>query len=163
MVRSEALRGQLARMLAWNEAHVGFDAAVEGLAPSLRGRRPNGFPHSCWELVEHIRLAQHDLLEFCRNPNYSAPRWPEGYWPALAGPPTPRSWDESIAAFRSDREALQAFVTKSGIDLGARIPHGTGQTYLRSVLLAADHTSYHVGQLVAVRRLLGAWPPASSS
>ena len=160
MVRSEALRGQLARMLAWNEAHVGFDAAVEGLPAALRGRRPENFPHSCWELVEHIRLAQRDLLEFCRNPTYSAPRWPDDYWPAQPAPPSPRSWDESIAAFRTDREALQAFVRESGTDLGARIPHGTGQTYLRSVLLAADHTSYHVGQLVAVRHLLGAWPPA---
>jgi uncharacterized damage-inducible protein DinB len=159
MVRSDALRKQLARLLAWRDAHVGFDEAVAGLSPELRGRRPSTFPHSCWELVEHIRLAQRDLLEFCRNPAYSAPRWPEDYWPSRPEPPAPESWDESIEAFRADREALQAFVTESGVDLGARIPHGTGQTYLRSVLLVADHTAYHVGQLVAVRRLLDAWPP----
>ncbi len=159
-MRADALRVQLARLLEWQEAHVGFDAAVAALPPELRGRRPENYPHSCWELLEHMRLAQRDLLEFCRNPGYRAPQWPEDYWPPHAAPPTPGSWDESVAAFRADREALQAFVREGRNDLGSRIPHGTGQTYLRSVLLVADHTSYHVGQLVAVRRLLGAWPPA---
>jgi len=159
-VRADALRVQLARVLEWQEAHVGFDAAVAGVPAGLRGRRPGNYPHSCWELLEHMRLAQRDLLDFCRNPAYKAPRWPEDYWPPRAEPPTPGSWDESVAAFRADREALQAFVRDGKTDLGSRIPHGTGQTYLRSVLLVADHTSYHVGQLVAVRRLLGAWPPA---
>ena len=158
-MRADALRRQLARALGWREAHAGFDAAVDGLPHELRGRRPAGLPHSCWELVEHIRLAQRDLLEFCTNPDYSAPRWPEGYWPSRPEPPSPESWEESIAAFHADREALQAFVTESGTDLGAKIPHGTGQTYLRSVLLVVDHTAYHVGQLVAVRQLLGSWPP----
>ena len=106
-----------------------------------------------------MRLAQRDLLDFCRNPVYTAPPWPDGYWPGQVAPPTERGWEESVAAFVADREALQTFVTDSGTELGAKIPHGTGQTYLRSILLVADHTSYHVGQLVAVRRLLGAWPP----
>jgi uncharacterized damage-inducible protein DinB len=157
-MRADALRRQLARALAWREAHVGFDAAVADLPAELRGRRPQGYPHSCWEIVEHVRLAQRDLLEFCRNPEYAAPRWPEEYWPARPEPPTAESWEASVAQFRADREELEAFVTSSGVDLGARIPHGTGQTYLRSVLLVLDHTAYHVGQLVAVRRLLGAWP-----
>jgi hypothetical protein len=151
------IREQLADALAWHEAHAAFDGAVEGLTPELRGRRATGFPHSPWELVEHLRLAQQDLLEFCRNPAYQARSWPDDYWPKGAAPPTAKAWDASIRAYRSDREELRALVRDPAITLESRIPHGKGQTYLREILLAIDHAAYHVGQLVAVRRALGAW------
>src|SRR5450631_3387892 len=154
----EPYREPIARALDWTEAHVGFDAAVKGLPVALRGRRPKGFSHSPWELLEHLRLAQRDLLEFCRNANYAAGKWPEDYWPASPKPPKAKSWSESVAAFRADREALKKLVADPKLDLAAPIPHGKGKTYLRSILLVIDHSSYHVGQLVAARKLLGAWP-----
>jgi hypothetical protein len=108
-------------------------------------------------LIEHLRLAQHDILDFCRNPEYRELHWPDDYWPPSAAPLKPTAWDESIAQFRRDRAALQSLASDLRIDLFARIPHGSGQTYLRELLLAADHSAYHVGQLVTVRRALGAW------
>ncbi|HKP74983.1 MAG TPA: DinB family protein [Longimicrobiaceae bacterium] len=152
-----ALREQIAKLLAWREAHAGFDRAVDGLAPELRGRRPDGLPHSPWELLEHIRLAQHDILDFTVNPHYIELRWPDDYGPPTPAPPSATAWAESVALVRADREALQAIATDESIDLAANIPHGSGQTYLRELLLAADHMAYHVGQLVLVRQLLGAW------
>jgi uncharacterized damage-inducible protein DinB len=152
-----ALRAQLARLLDWEDAHLSFDAAVEEVPPKLRGAAPAGLPYSPWQLIEHLRLTQHDILDFCRNPNYRELHWPDDYWPASAAPPKPADWDESIAQFRRDRAALQSLASDSKIDLFARIPHGSGQTYLRELLLVADHSAYHVGQLVTVRRALGAW------
>jgi uncharacterized damage-inducible protein DinB len=137
---------------------VGFDAAVAGLPPKLRGVRPKRLPHSPWELLEHLRLTQRDILEFCRNTGYKERRWPADYWPPSAEPPSPRSWNASVAAFRRDRSALRRMAQDPRLDLFAAIPHGSGQTYLRELLLAADHNAYHVGQLVLVRRVLGAWP-----
>jgi uncharacterized damage-inducible protein DinB len=152
-----ALRAQLARLLDWEDAHLSFDAAVEGVPPKLRGAAPAGLPYSPWQLIEHLRLTQHDILDFCRNPNYRELHWPDDYWPASAAPPKPADWDESIAQFRRDRAALQSLASDSKIDLFAQISHGSGQTYLRELLLVADHSAYHVGQLVTVRRALGAW------
>ena len=152
-----ALRAHIAKALDWQEAHVGFEKVVEGMPPELRGRRPEGVPYSAWQLLEHMRRTQHDILEFCRNPNYVEPRWPDDYWPATDAPPSSAAWDESIAAFRRERDALKLVATDATVDLFATIPHGSGQTYLRELLLIADHNAYHLGQLVAVRRLLGAW------
>lgn len=152
-----APREHVGELLAWGDAHVDFDAAAAGLAPELRGQRPAGLPYSPWELLEHLRITQHDILDFTRNPDYAELSWPDDYWPPSAEPPSPDAWDRSAAAFTADRAALQAIAADPGIDLFARIPHGQGQTYLRELLLAADHTSYHVGQIVLVRRLLGAW------
>jgi uncharacterized damage-inducible protein DinB len=157
---SAPLRAQLRRILGWQDAHVGFEKSVEGLAPKLRGVRVAGFPHSAWELVEHMRITQRDILDFCRDPKYEEPTWPDDYWPASAEPPSERAWDESIAAFREDRAALEALAVDESIDLFAKIPHGSGQTYLRELLLVADHNAYHLGQLVAVRQQLGAWGTA---
>jgi hypothetical protein len=151
-----ALRDQLARFLDWKEAHAGFDKAVEGLPPELRGVVPPGLQHSAWQILEHLRIAQHDILDFSVNPEYEEKKWPDDYWPPAA-PPTPAAWDESVAAYRRDRDAVKSLVRDSNVDLYARIPHGNGQTYLREVLLVADHAAYHVGQLVLVRQLLGAW------
>lgn len=160
MDTTDPLRTHLARLLDWQDAHASFDAAVAGLAPEHRGTRPAGLPHSPWELVEHIRLAQHDILDFCRNPDYVELAWPADYWPPGAAPPSPEAWEESVAAAGRDREALRRLAADPAVDLFAAIPHGTGQTVLRELLLVADHTAYHVGQLVLARRLLGAWPAA---
>lgn len=157
-VSEAALRRELAHALDWHEAHATFDAAVTDLAPALRGRVPAGLPYSAWQLVEHIRRAQADILEFCTSADYDEKEWPKDYWPELAEPPSPDAWDESIAAVRRDRKALAALVTDSKTNLTTRVPNGDGQSYLREVLLVIDHTAYHVGELVVLRRLLGAWP-----
>ena len=158
MTQIDALRAQLAAILDWQDAHATFDAAVEGVPPELRGRQPEGLPYSPWQLLEHLRITQWDILEFCRNPEYAEMRWPDDYWPDGAEPPSPEAWDEGIRAYRTDREMLKALATDPEIALFARIPHGTGQTYLRELLLVADHTAYHVGEMIVVRRLLGIWP-----
>lgn len=152
-----ALRDHLRRVLEWKDAHATFDAAVADVPPALRGRRPHGLPYSPWELLEHLRLAQADILEFCVDPAYREKEWPADYWPPSPAPPSDAAWDESVAAFRRDREALRRLAADPAVDLFAKIPHGEGQTYLRELLLVADHNAYHVGQLVAVRRLLGDW------
>jgi len=124
----------------------------------LRGRRPEGSPYSVWEQLEHIRLAQRDLLEFCTNPAYAETlAWPDDYWPRSPEPASDAAWDESIAAIRRDREEFKRWTVETEIDLTQKIPHGTGQTYLRTALVAVDHAAYHVGQIVLIRKLLGAW------
>jgi uncharacterized damage-inducible protein DinB len=157
MDRDDALRVLLSKLLDWEDAHLSFDSAVGGIPPESRGARPEGAPHSPWQLLEHIRICQRDILEFCRNSEYVEMKF-EDYWPADGVPPTDAAWDESIAAFRRDRDALKALVSDSGVDLFAPIAHGTGQTYLRELVLVADHNAYHVGQLVLIQRLLGVWP-----
>ncbi|HEU0013292.1 MAG TPA: DinB family protein [Longimicrobium sp.] len=152
-----ALREQLAKVLDWEDAHAGFGAAVEGIPPEMRGVRAEGMPHSAWELLEHLRIAQRDILDFCRDPGYTEPSWPADYWPASPAPPSAGAWDASIAAFRADLEAMRALALDASTDLFARIPHGGGQTVLREVLLVADHNAYHVGQLVSLRHALGIW------
>ena len=151
------VRSHVSSLLAWKDAHAGFDIAIKDTPVELRGMRPNGLPHSPWELLEHIRLAQHDILDFCRNPNYKELTWPTDYWPPSPTPPNAAAWDASLQQFFDDRRALQQLAADQSMDLTARIPHGNGQTYLRELLLVADHTAYHVGQLVLVRQLLGAW------
>jgi len=157
MNQNDILREQLIKLHDWQDAHVSFDTAVEGIPPSLQGVRPEGLPYSPWELLEHLRLTQSDILNFCRNPDYHSPKWPDEYWPKTTAPPTPNDWQQSITAFRTDRQSLQGLIADPTLDLYAKIPHGEGQTYLREVLLVADHSAYHVGELVAVRRLLGVW------
>ena len=157
---SAPLRAQLRRILGWQDAHVGFEKTFEGLAPKLRGVRIDGFPHSPWELLEHLRITQRDILDFCRDPNYHEPTWPDDYWPPAPEPLSEQAWEDSIAAFREDRAALETLATDDSIDLFATIPHGTGQTYIRELLLVADHNAYHLGQVVVIRRQLGAWGDA---
>ena len=157
MNQNDILREQLIKLLDWQDAHVNFDAAVESIPTALQGVRPEGLPYSAWELLEHLRITQNDILNFCRNPNYKAPKWPDEYWPKTTSPPTTNDWQESIDAFRADRHSLQSLIADPALDLYAKIPHGDGQTYLREVLLVADHNAYHVGELVAVRRLHGVW------
>jgi hypothetical protein len=151
-----AVRAQLASFLDWGDAHAAFDAAVKGIPPRLRGVRPKGLPYSAWELVEHIRLAQADILEFCKSARYKEKKWPDDYWPASPRP-AGAAWTKSLAAFRRDRRGFQRLTLNRRVDLVAKIPHGSGQTYLREILLVADHTAHHVGQIIVVRRALGIW------
>jgi DinB superfamily len=153
----KAVRRMLSALLDWEDAHVGFEKAVAGVPPELRGVRPSGAPRSLWEIVEHLRLAQADILEFCVSSGYEEKKWPDDYWPAEPSPSSRGDWDASIAAFLRDRRSLQKLAADPKIDLSEKIPHGSGQTYLRELVLVADHTAYHVGQLVLVRRLLGIW------
>jgi hypothetical protein len=157
MTKADPLREQLVRVLDWNEAHVDFDAAVKGIPADKQGAIPPGFEHSPWQLLEHLRIAQEDIYDFCVNPNYKEMKWPDDYWPSAA-PPTSTAWDTSVAAYRHDNDKMKELV-RTQPDLFARIPHGTSpnQTYLRAALLIADHAAYHLGQLVLVRRALGVW------
>ncbi|HET8655430.1 MAG TPA: DinB family protein, partial [Longimicrobiaceae bacterium] len=146
----EQWRRIVAGSLDWKEAHAGFDRAVDGLPPELRGRRPDGYPHSVWELVEHIRLAQVDLLDFMVDPSYTAPTWPDDYWPPTPAPPSEAAWEASLTAIRTARARLKQLAMRPGLDLTAKVPNGDGQTYLRTILVAVDHAAYHTGQIVDV-------------
>jgi hypothetical protein len=156
MTHDQALRQHLASVLDWRDAHATFDAAVEGVPHAKRGVVPPGLAHSVWQLLEHIRLAQRDILDFCVDPEYVEPVSMDEYWPATPAPPSEAAWDESVAAVRRDRDAMKQLALERE-DLFASIPHGSGQTYLREILLVADHAAYHVGQIVLVRRALGVW------
>jgi uncharacterized damage-inducible protein DinB len=155
-----ALRAQLVKFLDWREAHADFDTAVDGIPANARGAVAPGLPHSPWQLVEHLRIAQHDILDFCVDPGYQEMSWPDDYWPASPEPPTAAAWDESIAGYKRDLAEMQRLVRDEAIDPFAKIPHGSGQTYIREILLVVDHAAYHIGQIVLVRRLLGIWPAA---
>ncbi|MGH9441955.1 MAG: DinB family protein [Thermoanaerobaculia bacterium] len=157
MKKSDPIREQLVRVLSWGDAHVDFDRAIRGVPAKLRGVRRKNLPYSLWQLLEHLRLAQRDILDFCRDPDYRAPKWPDDYWPARPAPPNARAWRNSVAAYRKDRRALERLAADPKVKLASRIPRGSGQTYLREVLLAADHAAYHLGEIIALRRLLGAW------
>jgi uncharacterized damage-inducible protein DinB len=155
---TDPLRAHLVRILDWEESHVGFDKAVSGVSTDVRGGLPAGFEHSAWQLLEHMRIAQEDILDFCVNPKYVHERtWPDDYWPTRPEPADAAAWDTAVASYRADREAMKT-LAQTQPDLFALVPTGSGnQTYLRSIFLVADHAAYHVGQIVAVRRALGAW------
>ena len=155
MTNDKALRQQLIDLLDSEHAHLKFDDAVKDFPPALRGQRPAGSPHSAWELLEHLRIAQSDILEFTRDAKHVSPKFPDGYWPASEAPPSEKAWDESIAAYRADLRAFSELIADESIDLFARLPHGNGQTVLREIVVAADHNAYHLGQLVLVKRILG--------
>jgi hypothetical protein len=154
----KALRQHLLYLLRGGGAHIDFERGLAGLPAELRGVKPPGLPFTAWRQLEHMRIAQWDILEFSRNPRHVSPKWPEGYWPATDAPPDDAAWDRSVKAFRADLKAMEGLVANPLTDLLALIPHGDGQTILREALLAADHNAYHLGQLVLLRRLLGAWP-----
>lgn len=151
------LRDHLISLLKGGGAHVTFDDVVKNMPEKLRGVKPEGLPHSAWMLLEHLRIAQWDILEFSRNANHQSPKWPDEYWPKGEAPASTAAWDKSIQHFRKDAKAMQELVGDSKTDLFAKISWGDGQTILREALLLADHNAYHLGQLLDVRRLLGAW------
>ena len=156
-MKDTALRQHLVNLLLSEGAHLDLEQSLADLPAKLRGAKPPGAPHSAWQLLEHMRIAQWDILEFSRNPKHVTPEWPEGFWPKNPEPPSPAAWRESVNGFERDREAMKKLVLNPSTDLFAKIPHGSGQTILREALLVADHNAYHVGQLILLRRLLGAW------
>ena len=157
MDSEKQLRQQLAKALDWHEAHADFAAAVSDFPTELRGRVPEGLPYSGWQLLEHIRIALWDMVEFSRDARHKSPAWPEGYWPKAAAPPSAKAWDQSVKAIQEHLEEMRELVRDPKRDLLAPLPHGSGQTLLREALLIADHNAYHLGQLVLVRRALGVW------
>jgi len=152
-----ALRKHLIELLRGRGAHADFDEAVDGLPEALRGARVKELPFTAWRLLEHLRLAQWDILEFSRDAKHKSPPWPEGYWPEGDAPPNSAAWDASVAACKRELAEMEKLVRDPSNDLFAPIAHGQGQTLLREAMLVADHNSYHVGQLILLRRLLGAW------
>jgi len=156
-----ALRSHLTGLLTARQAHCTFEDAVAHMPNDRRGERPENLPYSVWELADHIRVAQRDILDYCRNPDYTAPDWPADYWPEMTAPPTESAWPECLAQVRTDRDAMCDLVTDASIDLHDTVPTSNEHTYLREAMLVADHTTYHIGQIVAVRRSLGLWPPSA--
>jgi hypothetical protein len=156
--KDKALREHVLYLLDGGGAHAKFDEVVADIPPKLLGQKPAGLPHSLWMLLEHLRIAQRDILEFSRNPKHASPKWPDGYWPKTEALPSPAAWNAGVKQFRQDLKAMQDLVKDPKTDLFAKIPWGDGQTVLREALLLADHNAYHLGQMLDVRRLLGAWP-----
>jgi len=154
----QALREHLANLLKGGGAHVHFMDAIDGFPEAKRGAFMEGTRHTGWQLLEHVRIAQWDILEFSRNPKHVSPGFPEGYWPKTPVPPDDAAWDKTVKAFQDDLQEMIKLVKNPKTDLFAELPHGDGQTVLREALILADHNAYHLGQLVDVRRALGAWP-----
>jgi hypothetical protein len=153
----QALRQHLLYVLKGGGAHAKFDDVIENFPAKLRGQKADGLPHTAWMLLEHMRIAQWDILEFSRNRKHVSPQWPEGHWPKTEAPPSAAAWTSSIQDFRKDLKAMEDLVANPKTELYAPIPWGDGQTVLREALLVADHNAYHLGQLVSLSRLLGAW------
>jgi hypothetical protein len=158
MNKEAALRKHLVGLLGGKGAHVAFEEAVGDFPAHLRGKRSNGSPYTAWQILEHIRIGQWDILEFSRNKNHVSPEYPDGYWPDGEAPSDDGAWDRSVLDFHRDLKEMQDLVSDPATDLYARIPHGTGQDILREALLVADHNAYHLGQLVMLRKMLGSWP-----
>jgi len=150
----ESLREHLLNLLSGGWAHVEFDEVVTDFPHRLRGTKAENLPHTAWQLLEHMRIAQWDILEFSRNPGHVSPDWPAGYWPETQAPVGDSGWDESVQRFKDDLDAMRKLVSGPDTDLFSRIPHGTGQTILREAMLLADHNAYHLGQLALLRKLI---------
>jgi len=154
MATNDPLRKHVLDLLALKGAHLNFDEALDGFPAELRGRKPHGAPHTPWQLLEHLRIAQWDILDFCRNRDYQEMKWPDEYWPKSEAPADEAAWDRSVAQYREDAKAMEDLVSDEAVDLFEALPHGSGQTLLREALLVADHNSYHLGQLVYVRKMM---------
>ena len=150
-------RRDLVELLKGGHAHVTIEGALDGLDPKLRDTPALEGMHSIWDNIEHMRLAQEDILRYTLDPTWSSPSFPEGYWPKPADRLSDAMWTASLEAFRADQEALIKLIEDENLDLTAEIPHGEGRTYLREILLVADHNAYHLGQIVAIRKSLGSW------
>jgi hypothetical protein len=152
------LRQQLAKYLETSEAHASWRDAFAEMPPELRGAKVPGSPHTAWQMLEHLRIAQWDIVGFSRDPKHVSPDFPAGYWPAVATPPDEAAWDASVRAYHNDAEEMRKLILDPKTDLFAKIPNSSGKTILREALLLIDHNAYHLGQLVLLRRLLDAWP-----
>jgi hypothetical protein len=152
--QDNALREQLIHSMRGDQSHIDFDAAIDDFPIELAGVKLDGAPHTAWQLLEHMRIALHDLLEFSRNPNHKSPKWPEGYWPKTEAPGDNQAWEMSVAAFRKDAEAMEDLISDLSQDLFKPIESGEGQTLLREALVAGAHNSYHLGQLVFLKKAL---------
>jgi hypothetical protein len=157
MTADKSIREHLLEQLLGGSAHLKFDQAVAGFPEEMMGVRIKNAPYTAWQLLEHMRIAQWDILEFSRNPRHVSPDFPGGYWPKSDAPPDRAAWDASVESFRRDLREIERLIGDPSTDLFAVIPHGTGQTIFRESLLVADHNAYHLGQLVLLRRLLGVW------
>ena len=158
-MNDESLRNHVVELLDGGHAHATFDTVIKNIPAELRGEVPRGLPHSAWMLLEHMRLAQWDILDFSVNPKYKAMKWPVDYWPKTPAPPDAAAWEKSIKLFRDDLERMKKLVSDPKIDLFKKLAWGKGQTILREALLVANHNSHHLGQMIDVRRLLGTWKP----
>jgi hypothetical protein len=156
-MEDQKLREQLIRLLDSHEAHASWEQVLRSVPPEIRGKKPERAPHTPWQLLEHMRIAQWDILEFSRSAAHVSPDFPEGYWPDSAEPPDDGAWERSVESFRAGLEEMKALVRRDSSDLQARIPHGSGQTLLREILLVADHNAYHLGQIVLLRKMMSAW------
>lgn len=152
-----ALREHLLYLLNGDGAHTDFASAVKDLPEALRGKRPQGAAHSAWELLEHMRITQLDVLESIKDASHVSPEFPAGYWPGQAAPADAKAWDKSVKAFQLDFKTIIDLAASDSVDLLAPIAHADGQTVMRKLLMLADHTSYHMGQLVQMRKMLGSW------
>ena len=159
MSEDQALRQHLVDLLTGEHAHAGFESAVKDVPKPIRGLRPAGADHSLWELLEHLRIAQWDILEFSRDAKHNSPEWPSGYWPTSQAPASDAEWDRSVNEFRRSLREMAALIQDAKNDLFVRIAHGSGQTLLREALLVADHNAYHIGQFVQLRKSIGEWKP----
>jgi hypothetical protein len=160
MTPDQSLRTHLLELLKGGSAHTRPEEVLTNWPPEAQGKKAKGLPYTAWQLLEHLRIAQWDILEFSRDPNHVSPEFPEGYWPSQPAPPDAAAWENSASRFQADLHQMQQLVANPKTDLHARIPHGQGQTVLREALLVADHNAYHLGQLVILRRILGIWPEA---
>jgi uncharacterized damage-inducible protein DinB len=158
MPTSSVLREHVVNLLTVRQAHCTFEDAVAQMPVARVGEQPEEMPYSVWELMEHIRFAQRDILDYCRDPDYEAPDWPDGYWPDSAAPPSEDAWAEAVEGVKTDRDSLVDLVQDESLDLYDTVPASDEHTYLREMLLVADHNAYHIGQIVTVRRQLGLWP-----
>ena len=157
MPDDKVIRDHVLKLLKGRQGHVDFETVLANLPQEFQGKKPEGAPHTPWQLLEHMRIAQEDILEFSRDPKHESPKFPEGYWPDSQTPPDEGAWQKSVTSFAADLQSMADLVADPSTDLYARIPHGSGQTVLREALLVADHNAYHLGQLVLLRRLLGVW------
>jgi DinB superfamily len=157
MKNEKELRQHIVNLLIWGDAHQDFEAATKNMPLNLQGKRPKGSPHSPWELLEHLRITLWDILEFSRDAKHKSPDFPKGYWPESQEPPNEKAWDASVKSYLKDLRSMCDLVADESNDLFAKIPYGDGQTLLREALLAADHNAYHLGQLLIVRKMVGAW------
>ena len=157
MSDDQAVRDHVLKLLKGRQGHVDFETVLADLPQEFQGKKPKGAPHTPWQLLEHMRIAQWDILEFSRDPKHESPKFPEGYWPESEAPPDDNAWQKSVTSLGADLQAMADLVADPSTDLYARIPHGSGQTILREALLVADHNAYHLGQLVLLRRLLNIW------